>query len=338
MLKIIFILALALPSMCIALDKASLRTDLIPANIKADAGFSRGAVIGIHIDGEKIFAATYDGLSISEDGGKTWATKRKVHGLPGDRLAGVFANGSNIYVATYWHGLGISQDGGISWEKKNFGWLTSLHGHGDSILVGSMEGVLISLDKGKTWQRRINSCQNSPKSVFVGGLNLFASSYTGVSITKDGGAKWDKKSPKDGLSCYATESICSAQKGKIVYAGTWKGLDISLDHGYTFKRVSSLGNIRVYGVSVSEDAKYIYAATAHGLFKSENEGRDFIKIGDDIWATKESHHVNCTPDGKRVAVAIDGGIAVSHDYGEHWITTWLDPRESESQEWVPGCQ
>ena len=68
-------------------------------------GLGSNTVLGVFVSGSTVYAATFNGLSISTNGGSTFSNKTPAHGLGSDYIYGVFASGSTVYAAT---------DGGLS--------------------------------------------------------------------------------------------------------------------------------------------------------------------------------------------------------------------------------
>jgi len=78
--------------------------------------------------GDKIYVANFRaGLSISNNGGKTWVYNSKPNGAEYANAVAAFAN--NVYVGTE-KGVVISNDGGVTWSSAG-----GLSGFVDSIFV-----------------------------------------------------------------------------------------------------------------------------------------------------------------------------------------------------------
>jgi hypothetical protein len=108
-------------------------------------------VYGVFASGSTVYAATIHGLSISTNGGSSFANRTTAQGLGSNTTAGVFASGSTIYAATY-NGLSISTDGGVSFINK-----TNADGLGSISVYG----------------------------VFASGSAVYAATTGGLSIGKD---------------------------------------------------------------------------------------------------------------------------------------------------------
>jgi hypothetical protein len=86
------------------------------SNRTSTNGLGNNAVFGVYAAGNTVYAATFNGLSISMDGGATFVNKTTDFGLGSNNLNGVSAVGSTVYAATT-GGLSISTDGGASFTN-----------------------------------------------------------------------------------------------------------------------------------------------------------------------------------------------------------------------------
>jgi len=69
-------------------------------------------------DGKIYVTGAPGGLSISNDGGKTWVNKGKSEGLGNEYASKVAVIGKNVYVGSYGAYLSVSRDGGNTWTTK----------------------------------------------------------------------------------------------------------------------------------------------------------------------------------------------------------------------------
>ena len=72
-------------------------------------GLGHNIQLGVYVDGDRVYAATNDGLSISTDGGKagSFTNYTTANGLGNNKSRGAFIDGSVLYVPTQ-GGLSIS--------------------------------------------------------------------------------------------------------------------------------------------------------------------------------------------------------------------------------------
>ena len=78
-------------------------------NYTTTEGLGNNGVNGVYADGSNIYAATFNGLSISTDAGANWTNYTTTEGLGNNSVNGVYADGSNIYAATN-GGLSVGVD------------------------------------------------------------------------------------------------------------------------------------------------------------------------------------------------------------------------------------
>jgi hypothetical protein len=71
--------------------------------------------------GSTVYAATYGGLSISNDGGATFTNRTVADGLGSEEfpmISSVFVQGRTVYATTLL-GLGVSTDGGATFRTRS---------------------------------------------------------------------------------------------------------------------------------------------------------------------------------------------------------------------------
>src|SRR5690242_12649479 len=74
-------------------------------------GLGSNIVLGVFVSGSTVYAATFNGLSISTNGGSTFINKTTADGLGNNNLRGVSASAGTVYTATVGGGLSITTDG-----------------------------------------------------------------------------------------------------------------------------------------------------------------------------------------------------------------------------------
>jgi photosystem II stability/assembly factor-like uncharacterized protein len=97
-----------------------------------------------------VFAATYHGLLASEDGGKTWKTRK---GPPSERVMGVLAISDRTVLAGTSEGIFRTSDG-VTWIQCGIEGVVSLHRSGLNMISAlTAHGALASADNGETWKK-----------------------------------------------------------------------------------------------------------------------------------------------------------------------------------------
>jgi len=198
--------------------------------------------IAIGADGT-IYVATYDGLSISTDGGATFTTKTSTNGLGANHTYEVALDGQdNVYVATA-EGLSISTDGGQTYRTLNPGegeglwepWFRRTRAvhldRNDTLYVGSKGGLSISDDGGNSWTNITDAEGLGSRSVSDIEVNDSGTIYVvagGLNISTDGGSSWTSA---DGLPGGLKDITLGANGTLYVATNTGGGLHISTDGG-----------------------------------------------------------------------------------------------------------
>jgi photosystem II stability/assembly factor-like uncharacterized protein len=175
------------------------------------------------------------GVVASSDGGKSWrAANEGLSNLEVRRLAEIEGR---VFAGTN-GGLFVSGNHGESWDHLvGVGQINGVAGlHGD-LYVADVDGVLVSRDAGRSWQRTYDD--STPHNLGSDGNSLFAMLYwQGVVRTSDGQV-WEaaqKGLPKD-LTQYTFQIV--HVDGKL-FAAQWHGVYVS-DSGGTTWRLSNEG-------------------------------------------------------------------------------------------------
>ena len=192
--------------------------------------------------GSTVWASGHDVLSLSVDGGQTWKAVRP-RGLPSLDIH-AFAvdpvDSRNLYAAIAGQGLYRSKDGGVSFAlvSDNVGAnvvslvLTS---SGELIASDSERGLLLTLDRGRSWEplisvplRGLAVNPTNPATILGGG--------PGVLLSWDGGRSFQTVLD---LPRGASSVAWAPSNEDIAYA---LGLDGTLyqtfDHGQTWRRAA----------------------------------------------------------------------------------------------------
>lgn len=94
---------------------------------KENNGLGDDYVLSVCVNGGTIYAATFAGLSLSDDLGVSWTNLTRKDGLQGDNVTGVFVKDGVIYASTtasgeqpLGGGICISSDGGTTWSNSTY--------------------------------------------------------------------------------------------------------------------------------------------------------------------------------------------------------------------------
>ncbi|XZF74069.1 S8 family serine peptidase [Bacillus sp. AL-1R] len=221
----------------------------------------------------------------SKDGGKKWDLKSKPKVPPLDLI--VSPTDSNQIIISYYipltneRGIIISIDGGVNWKKYKqnhiFFALAADPKDPNRIWAGGNEGLFLSKDKGKTFEKIQNISVNSisidsknPKHIVVGGNHLY--------LSKNGGKTFEKAQGvgSDELHIKINDILISPKNSKIIYAATGafreygllkkgRGVLMSVDGGKTWKNISNgLQNRNATALELSPDEQFLFVGTQGG--------------------------------------------------------------------------
>ncbi len=163
-----------------------------------------------------------------------------------------FGPNGEIWYGTVGNGWGLSTDGGktwTNWELKQLGpeWQyvapNGIVTRGDTVYVGTADGIKLSWDRGTTWAEITDSAGaiTAPhpwgrlRSQYVLALgrgsdgSLWAGHLRGLARSKDGGRTWTEypaptRCPPPGAECVNRVRALAADTGSLVWVGTERGL------------------------------------------------------------------------------------------------------------------
>ena len=209
-------------------------------------GLGHNIQLGVYVDGDRVYAATNDGLSISTEGGKagSFTNYTTANGLGNNKSRGAFIDGSVLYVPTQ-GGLSISTS--LDNSDVSAGRFTtrtvanSTLGNNytrravvvdSSLYVGTNGGLSISTNGGDSFTNRTTANglgHNAVWDVHVAGTNVYAATSGGLSISTDSGATFRNLTTSNGLGSNELRAVYAS--GSTVYAATQGGLSISATCG-----------------------------------------------------------------------------------------------------------
>ena len=246
-------------------------------------GLGSNTVYDVYAIGSTVYAATFDGLSISTDGGTTFTNKTTANGLGNNRVYGVFVIGSTVYAATM-NGLSISTNGGNSFTNYQTGLVNNsvndVYAIGSTVYVATnlnTGGLSISTNGGTNFTNYTTANglgYNGVNGVYAIGSTVYAATDGGLSISTNGGTSFTNYTTTNGLGINIVNKVFAI--GSTVYAATDRGLSISTNGGTTFTNYTTangLGSDNVYGVYAIGST--VYAATFDGLSISIDGGTSF---------------------------------------------------------------
>jgi photosystem II stability/assembly factor-like uncharacterized protein len=297
----------------------------LPHNSATFTSLASDNVNDLYLDGEKLYAATDRGLSISSDDGKSWTTRTAANGFPVDNVLRVVADGPHIYVATA-QGLALSHDNGLSWrtiDKKTLpllahGGVQALFAKGNMILAGTKRGLLISKDRGASWLIKDvyhGLASSDINSMYAHADTISVATSAGLSISTDGGQSWRTLEATSGLPSGYVSNLVS--DGGTLHLRVSTGIATSVDHGasWDIKPTQELDG-QVYHLAAHNSA--LYAGTySRGVGVSHDQGASWEFSGPSGEPLSYGFRRIAVKEGKIFRTA-STGVGVATDKGASW--------------------
>lgn len=193
-------------------------------------------------------------------------------------------------------------------------YVTGVFADGNTVYAATYGGLSISKDGGENFINKIiNTDRCQAWRVDAVNNKIYVATFNGVFISKDGGETFTVKSIMNGLGGEGINEIQIVND--IIYAGTYFGLSISTDEGETFSNFTTENGLASNAVwSLFVDENTIYAATPEGLSISKDKAVTFL--------TKTINHglgdnkiFNVYAVGNNVYAATYEGLSISNDGG-----------------------
>jgi hypothetical protein len=225
---------------------------------------------------KNIYAGGQTGVFLSTNNGSVWNNIGLVNsGEVVSLYASQDGSGHTIILAGTWNGLYRTTNNGGNWDSVLSFYVSdyAISPLDSNIFAGTHQGVLISSDKGITWNSRNTGLPvtNINKLTFCGS-NLFASTTYALYLSTDNGLSWNPTSlqlPANVLIYSLADNYNGTGKADI-FAGTNNaGVIVSTDNGLTWNSANSgLSDKSVYSLAVS--GAYLFAGTnVSGVWKRQ---------------------------------------------------------------------
>lgn len=230
----------------------------------------------------------------------------------------VAADGSTLYASA--SGLLRSTDQGERWSsvltiKPEENTAQCLTRCGPYLFVGMGNGVYRSSDDGLHWSKMssgitvgfITSLAGTDSILYAGAAGGY-----GIFRTVDYGSNW---TPVEGwgLSDWLVRTL--VLRDKYLFAGTWGGLFVSADSGFSWSQsVSPISGKVIYSLAVMDTM--VFAGIFGGIFRSTDNGQ--------TWASSSVGLTNpaintITRSGSMLYAGTNGGVFRSSDSGATWM-------------------
>ncbi len=178
--------------------------------------------------GSSYFAASSNGLFVSNDNFKSWSQCQ--NGLSNYGFQCLAFHNNTIFVGTYSNGVYRSTDLGNSWNACNNGLISQ---------------------------------ENPVYCFFSNGTKLFVGTKKGIFCSTDNGDNWVESN--SGFSFGVPSVKCFYNFGKYIFVGTGSTVYVSDDDGENWKDV---GKGLIYGAkSIIHLNDYLFAASGDGVYR-----------------------------------------------------------------------
>ncbi|HET6402939.1 MAG TPA: hypothetical protein VFH95_16265 [Candidatus Kapabacteria bacterium] len=291
----------------------------------ANNGYPVGKVEALFAFGAKLFAGsenTRHTIYRSSNNGMSWEVSDS--GVPGvSTIVGFAECRSNLFVET-WSGVYRSTDSGTNWTAADSGltgFLTVFTACNGNLFTGGSysnpSGLFRSTDQGASWKQLLTNRDGYPLEVVglaVIGTNIFATTASGILLSKDNGNSWDT----------ITTGVENNDIGPLVACGTMLfattglslpgGSDVirSMDSGATWSD-SRASVFELYAVAMIDTN--IFAGTTCGVFRSTDSGATWSLNNAGLMRFAVGRLMS---NGSSLFAGTLGGVFRSTDAGESW--------------------
>ncbi len=278
----------------------------------------------IDADNDKLFVATKNGYSLANNISLTPIKFNNYTNLPNLDITNVSVNSKHIIVGTTTGIFIYNNSNKFNWTSDTTTYnVLSITSENDSLYGVNHNGMYMENSNSTNTMQSCSSStsldDNYTLSIHNNGNTIYAGSLGGISISKDGGNSWYRKSLPDGAG--AVTSI--AASGNDIYAGTYgNDLNISHDGGSTWSTVNLSNSNIVYSVFI--DNGVVYAGTKDdGLLISTDKGNSWKQYFSDI--TVKNIFVN----NGWIYIATYDGLYISTDGAKNW-SHYFDNKKTNS--------
>ncbi|MBX3292314.1 MAG: hypothetical protein KF881_05400 [Acidobacteria bacterium] len=249
-------------------------------------------------DKDRLYLSTLDGqIHGSADGGKTWRLLVNLEQpeLILDQLIVDREDPRRIYTSGHRHrgagGFFKSTDGGKTWKESKDLRNESIHAMTQSsldprvLLVGTLQGIWISRDKGEKWERMNSSTMP---------INI------------------------DSLAV-------DPKTLDTIYAGTWWRAYKSTDAGKSWRLIKNgmIDDSDVFAITINpRNADHVIASACSGIYESYNGGERWIKFGGIPSSSRRTRDIVQHPTQPATLYAgTTEGFWMSTNGGKSWAMT-----------------
>jgi photosystem II stability/assembly factor-like uncharacterized protein len=271
-------------------------------------------------------------------------------GPEGGMVVSLVAGGDEVYLGTADGHVFASKDRTLSWELRG-----RVGQRLDAVVTrivvdpregrrlfaavwyqdaGAGGGVFESDDSGKNW-KLLGLQKEAVRSLEIASSKpdeLVAGTRSGVFLSADSGKTWERISPEGDEEIKNLDSLAiDPHDPQVIYAGTYHLPWLTRDGGKNWKAVIAgiIDDSDIMSLRLDEtNADRVYMSACSGIYRSENQGGQWIKLQGIPYAARRTQVIVQDPAASKTLYAgTTEGLWVTRDGGESWSRT-------TSQDWV----
>ena len=230
-------------------------------------------------------------------------------------------------------GLFESRDAGLTWNRlalppqsSSVRDLAICRTKPAYMVVGTLDGVYVTDNTGKTWRRvgRDVPGLRNVKSVAIHPSDpkfLFGGTYRLPYRSTDFGKTWTRMERGMYFDSDVFSITMDVNKPEVLFAGACSGIYRSINRGETWTRlrvVTGRFTVRTHVVYIDPtNSQWVYAGTTEGLFLSRDLGQTWRRLTSKVLTVNA---IQVDPrNNRKIAIATDDqGVLRSEDMGETW--------------------